>query len=135
MPLIAQDYWVSNLFGNTMYLLALSYYFVITFLGYNGKPVHATSSFAIGADVPSTAIPQPHRRPTRANTSPGRDMAHQPLHLRLRDKFGAGAVVRRESAETCLIRIDGERVAQNNSRNLSLCINKCYWRSSASAFV
>jgi hypothetical protein len=39
MPLIAQDYWVSNLFGNTMYLMALSYYFVITFLGYNGKPV------------------------------------------------------------------------------------------------
>ena len=36
MPLIAQDYWVSNFFGNTMYLMALSYYFVITFLGYNG---------------------------------------------------------------------------------------------------
>lgn len=38
MPLIAQDYWVSNLFGNTMYLLALSYYFVVTFLGYNALP-------------------------------------------------------------------------------------------------
>ncbi|TKA77640.1 hypothetical protein B0A55_04621 [Friedmanniomyces simplex] len=38
LPLIAQDYWVSNLFGNTMYLLALSYYFVITFLGYNALP-------------------------------------------------------------------------------------------------
>ena len=37
MPLIAQDYWVSNFFGNTMYLMALSYYFIITFLGYNGK--------------------------------------------------------------------------------------------------
>jgi hypothetical protein len=37
MPLIARDYWVSNFFGNSMYLLALSYYFVITFLGYNGK--------------------------------------------------------------------------------------------------
>jgi len=36
MPLIARDYWVSNFFGNTMYLLALGYYFVITFLGYNG---------------------------------------------------------------------------------------------------
>lgn len=36
MPLIAEDYIVSNLFGNTMYLMALSYYFVITFLGYNG---------------------------------------------------------------------------------------------------
>ncbi|KAK0290686.1 hypothetical protein LTR35_000118 [Friedmanniomyces endolithicus] len=38
LPLIARDYWVSNLFGNTMYLLALSYYFVITFLGYNALP-------------------------------------------------------------------------------------------------
>jgi hypothetical protein len=37
LPLIAQDYWVSNFFGNSMYLLALSYYFVITFLGYNGE--------------------------------------------------------------------------------------------------
>jgi hypothetical protein len=37
LPLIAQDYWVSNLFGNTMYLMAWSYYFVITFLGYNGE--------------------------------------------------------------------------------------------------
>ena len=36
MPLIAPDYWVSNFFGNTMYLMALAYYFVITFLGYNG---------------------------------------------------------------------------------------------------
>jgi hypothetical protein len=36
MPLIARDYWVSNFFGNTMYLLAFGYYFVITFLGYNG---------------------------------------------------------------------------------------------------
>jgi hypothetical protein len=37
MPLIARDYWVSNFFGNTMYLFALGYYFVITFLGYNGE--------------------------------------------------------------------------------------------------
>lgn len=43
MPLIARDYWVSNFFGNTMYLLAFGYYFVITFLGYNGMhqiPIH-----------------------------------------------------------------------------------------------
>ncbi|TKA39655.1 hypothetical protein B0A54_08292 [Friedmanniomyces endolithicus] len=40
LPLIARDYWVSNLFGNTMYLLALSYYFVITFLGYNDQGKH-----------------------------------------------------------------------------------------------
>lgn len=37
LPLIAQDYWVSNFFGNTLYLVALGYYLVITFLGYNGK--------------------------------------------------------------------------------------------------
>lgn len=36
MPLIAQDYWVSNFFGNTLYLVPLAYYLVITFLGYNG---------------------------------------------------------------------------------------------------
>ncbi|KAF2864179.1 UNC-50 [Piedraia hortae CBS 480.64] len=39
MPLIAQDYWVSNFFGNTMYLAAQSYYFVVTFLGYNALPL------------------------------------------------------------------------------------------------
>jgi len=38
MPLIAQDYWLSNFFGNSMYLLALCYYFIITFLGYNALP-------------------------------------------------------------------------------------------------
>lgn len=43
MPLIARDYWVSNFFGNTMYLLAFGYYFVITFLGYNGKLIHTKS--------------------------------------------------------------------------------------------
>jgi hypothetical protein len=47
MPLIARDYWVSNFFGNTMYLLAFGYYFVITFLGYNGmhkKPIYTNCS-------------------------------------------------------------------------------------------
>ncbi|KAK5173127.1 uncharacterized protein LTR77_003249 [Saxophila tyrrhenica] len=39
MPLIAQDYsFASNFFGNTLYLVALAYYFVITFLGYNALP-------------------------------------------------------------------------------------------------
>jgi hypothetical protein len=44
MPLIARDYWVSNLFGNTMYLLAFGYYFVITFLGYNGMHEESINS-------------------------------------------------------------------------------------------
>ena len=54
MPLIAKDYWfvpvslpgsladrlrVSLLFGNSLYLIAFSYYSVITFLGYNGESV------------------------------------------------------------------------------------------------
>ena len=36
MPVVSRDYWVSEFFGNTLYLVALGYYFVITFLGYNG---------------------------------------------------------------------------------------------------
>ena len=52
MPLIARDYWVSNFFGNTMYLLAFGYYFVITFLGYNGtyqKLVNNQAKFPLTA--------------------------------------------------------------------------------------
>ncbi|KAF2144564.1 uncharacterized protein K452DRAFT_245521 [Aplosporella prunicola CBS 121167] len=38
MPLIARDYWLSSLIGNSLYLLAFGYYTVITFLGYNALP-------------------------------------------------------------------------------------------------
>jgi len=38
MPLIASNFWVSLLFGNSLYLLAFGYYIVITFLGYNALP-------------------------------------------------------------------------------------------------
>ncbi|KAK4612176.1 hypothetical protein CLAFUW4_12754 [Fulvia fulva] len=55
MPLIAQDYWVSNLFGNTMYLLALSYYFVITFLGYNALPFLSRTEILL-APIPVLVI-------------------------------------------------------------------------------
>ncbi|CAF9929067.1 MAG: hypothetical protein ALECFALPRED_004240 [Alectoria fallacina] len=37
-PLIARDNWVSMFFGNTLYLVALGYYTVICFLGYNALP-------------------------------------------------------------------------------------------------
>jgi len=37
MPVISRDYWVSEFFGNSLYLFAFGYYFVITFLGYNGS--------------------------------------------------------------------------------------------------
>ena len=35
-PVIARDNLVSSFFGNTIYLVAMSYYVIITFLGYNG---------------------------------------------------------------------------------------------------
>ncbi|KAF2233710.1 putative integral membrane protein [Viridothelium virens] len=38
MPVIARDAYVSVFFGNSLYLLALGYYVVITFLGYNALP-------------------------------------------------------------------------------------------------
>lgn len=36
MPVVSRDYWVSLFFGNSLYLVAIGYYLVITFLGYNG---------------------------------------------------------------------------------------------------
>ncbi|KAF2815522.1 UNC-50 family protein [Mytilinidion resinicola] len=38
MPLIASSHWVSLLVGNSLYLAAFIYYFIITFLGYNTLP-------------------------------------------------------------------------------------------------
>ncbi|KAI9797866.1 MAG: hypothetical protein M1833_005066 [Piccolia ochrophora] len=38
MPLISLDYWFSLFLGNTLYLVALIYYTIITFLGYNALP-------------------------------------------------------------------------------------------------
>ena len=35
-PVIARDNLVSSFFGNTIYLMAMGYYTIITFLGYNG---------------------------------------------------------------------------------------------------
>ncbi|MCJ1322312.1 hypothetical protein MMC15_007660 [Xylographa vitiligo] len=37
-PLISTKYWISLLVGNTLYLTAFGYYFVISFLGYNTLP-------------------------------------------------------------------------------------------------
>ncbi|KAK3068324.1 hypothetical protein LTR53_014209 [Teratosphaeriaceae sp. CCFEE 6253] len=55
LPLIARDYWVSVFAGNTMYLLALSYYFVITFLGYNALPFLSRTE-ALLAPIPVLVI-------------------------------------------------------------------------------
>lgn len=111
MPLIAQDYWVSNLFGNTMYLMALSYYFVITFLGYNGThrgpgalPEHGSNCPNSRANLgDSPPLPQPHGSPPLPHPSPGCHLVHQPLHLRLRNESGAGALVRRQSTKASLM--------------------------------
>ena len=108
LPLIARDYWVSNLFGNTMYLLALSYYFVITFLGYNGTFTSRTLSMedisSCEADnvVHSFALPEPNRGSIGAHTCAGDPVDHQPLHVRLRDESRAGVVVWCQFAETCV---------------------------------
>ncbi|EWC45559.1 hypothetical protein DRE_05417 [Drechslerella stenobrocha 248] len=38
MPLLLKDWWISLFVGNTLYLVAFSFYFVVTFLGYNALP-------------------------------------------------------------------------------------------------
>ncbi|TID14439.1 putative integral membrane protein [Venturia nashicola] len=38
MPVVAKEYWLSLLLGNSLYLLAFGYYTIITFLGYNALP-------------------------------------------------------------------------------------------------
>ncbi|KAJ4291055.1 hypothetical protein N0V90_010253 [Kalmusia sp. IMI 367209] len=38
MPLVGTDHWISLALSNTLYLAALIYYFIITFLGYNALP-------------------------------------------------------------------------------------------------
>jgi hypothetical protein len=95
MPLIARDYWVSNFFGNSMYLLALSYYFVITFLGYNGKRRLCGCLFIVISltNYLSPAFPEPDRSSPGTCASSRHHLDHQFVHLRLRDKSRASAVV------------------------------------------
>ncbi|CUS09665.1 unnamed protein product [Tuber aestivum] len=38
MPVLTGDYWISIFLGNSLYLVAFSFYCVITFLGYNALP-------------------------------------------------------------------------------------------------
>ncbi|KAI5806282.1 UNC-50 [Geopyxis carbonaria] len=38
MPLLSRDYWISIFLGNSLYLIAFSFYSIITFLGYNALP-------------------------------------------------------------------------------------------------
>jgi hypothetical protein len=95
MPLIARDYWVSNFFGNTMYLLALSYYFVITFLGYNGKrQIRWCLSIVVSlTNHSSPTFPEPNRSSFGTRASPCHHLGYQLVHLRLRDESRASAMV------------------------------------------
>jgi len=82
MPLIAQDYWVSNFFGNTMYLTALSYYFVITFLGYNGVSPISRWLFPTVSLIPiSSSVLRSHRGSTHAHSCPCYRLASKPLYI------------------------------------------------------
>jgi len=47
MPVISRDYWVSEFFGNSLYLIAFGYYFVISFLGYNSTFLQKIAGQAI----------------------------------------------------------------------------------------
>ncbi|KAF3053411.1 hypothetical protein E8E11_003460 [Didymella keratinophila] len=52
MPLIGTNHWVSLLLGNTLYVFALTYYFIITFLGYNALPfLHHTELLLVPVAV------------------------------------------------------------------------------------
>ncbi|ORY12743.1 UNC-50 protein [Clohesyomyces aquaticus] len=52
MPVIASKLWISVLVGNTLYLVALNYYFIITFLGYNALPfLHHTELLLVPVGV------------------------------------------------------------------------------------
>lgn len=87
MPLIAQDYWVSNLFGNSMYLLALSYYFVIMFLGYNGtstepEPLQILPALHTSVNaLSSSTLPKSNGSTTVSGPGAGSTMADQLIHL------------------------------------------------------
>ncbi|KAI9847282.1 MAG: hypothetical protein M1837_002868 [Sclerophora amabilis] len=56
IPLVIRDYWISLFLGNALYLVALSYYTIITFLGYNGTHLLEGFSFT----TPATRASAPH---------------------------------------------------------------------------
>lgn len=82
MPLIAQDYWVSNFFGNTMFLLALSYYFIIIFLGFNGTSRYLASVFRnvemalADRRTYSSPLPEPDGSTTCTDPNPRHPLGH-----------------------------------------------------------
>ncbi|ODV83496.1 hypothetical protein CANARDRAFT_177651 [[Candida] arabinofermentans NRRL YB-2248] len=55
LPLLRLNNWISCLIGNTLYLASLSYYFVITFYGYNMLPFLTRTEFLL-VPIPIFAI-------------------------------------------------------------------------------
>ena len=77
-----------------MYLLALSYYFVITFLGYNGRRLRWCLLVVISlTNFLSLAFPEPNRSSFGTCARSRHHLDHQPVHLRLRDEPGTSAMV------------------------------------------
>ena len=76
-----------------MYLLAFGYYFVITFLGYNGTYQKHVRTYFNTNDNHSSTLPEPNGSPSRPHPGAGHSLVHQPVHFRLRDQPGASAMV------------------------------------------
>lgn len=80
-------------FGNTLYLVALGYYTIICFLGYNGKPAvrpfnqnHRQLRPAL-----SSTIPPPHRAPPLSLLRVCYSVVRQPLRLQRSEARGTSA--------------------------------------------
>lgn len=118
MPLIARDYWVSNFFGNTMYLLAFGYYFVITFLGYNGmyRKVYHPEIYITLTIILSTPLSEPDRSPLSTRASARHHLVHQFVHLRLRDQSRTSLMVRRKPSQSRVITETAERCFSHEQR-------------------
>jgi hypothetical protein len=136
MPLIAQDYnWVSNFFGNTLYLIALIYYFVITFLGYNGMCQSESSFSTLLTSLSSTPLPQPDRSPARTHTGPRNHMVHQLVHLRLCNEPRTGAMVWSRSAQARLGMTPEIEWTSIYINNLHKTLQPCYNRAMHPPFL
>lgn len=91
MPVIARDYWLSLFVGNSLYLVAFAYYFVITFLGYNGTfrslPLLLLCLFppsvtGLETDTShSSTFSSPHAPPSLPCRSHHNTLVYQSLHF------------------------------------------------------
>lgn len=106
MPVIARDYWVSLFFGNLLYLVAFGYYFVITFLGYNGTFCVSCifSSFArwILICVLSTALPPPYPPPPLPNRGTNNPLVHKSFRPEPAQAFCSSIMGRCRLEEVCI---------------------------------